>query len=111
MLHTGVKKWFLTDPEVITIEPGNRLYDWMKRVSNLLAGSKTLLLIDDITADETLDKRRNSLLILAVSGRREGHFAIVVNAILHCHSPKHQETKKDALHLAPEKERRLGYNS
>ena len=33
----------------------------------------TLFLIDDIIADETLDKRRQPLLELAISGRHRGH--------------------------------------
>ena len=42
-------------------------------MSNLLAGSKTLFLLDDFIADETLDKQRQSLLELAISGRHRGH--------------------------------------
>ena len=38
-------------------------------ICDLLAGSKTLFLIDDIIADETLDKRRHPLLDLAISLR------------------------------------------
>ena len=38
-----------------------------------MAGSKTLFLIDDIIADETLDKQRQSLLELAISGRHRTH--------------------------------------
>ena len=38
--------------------PGNQLYCLIEKISNLLAGDKTLFLIDDIIADETLDKRR-----------------------------------------------------
>ena len=34
---------------------------------------KTLFLIDDIIADKTLDKRRQPLLELAISGRHRGH--------------------------------------
>ena len=45
----------------------------IERISNLLAGSKTLFLIDDIIADETLDKRRQPLLELAISGRHRQH--------------------------------------
>ena len=45
----------------------------IEKISNLLAGSKTLSLIDDIIADETLDKRRQLLLELAISGRHRGH--------------------------------------
>ena len=44
------RKWFWTDPRVISIEPGDCLFDWIKMVSNELAGSKTLFLVDDIIA-------------------------------------------------------------
>ena len=42
-------------------------------VGNELAGSKTLLLVDDIIAGEKLDKQRQPLLELAISGRHRGH--------------------------------------
>ena len=45
----------------------------IEKISNLLAGSTTLSLIDDIIADETLDKRRQPLLELVISGRHRGH--------------------------------------
>ena len=67
------QKWVWIDLEVILIEPGNHLYDWIKKIGNLLAGSKTLFLIDDIIADENLDKRRQPLLELAISGRHQEH--------------------------------------
>ena len=67
------RKWVWTNPEVILIEPGNSLYSWIEKIGNLLAGSKTLFLIDDIIADETLDKRRQPLLELAISGRHKKH--------------------------------------
>ena len=53
------RSWVLNDPDVIPIEPGNNLYYLIEKISNLLAGDKTLFLIDDIIADETLDKRRH----------------------------------------------------
>ena len=67
------RKWVWTDPEVILINPGNSLYGWNEKIGNLLAGSKTLFLIDDIIADETLDKKRHLLLELAISGRHRKH--------------------------------------
>ena len=45
----------------------------IEKISNLLAGDKTLFLIDDIITDETLDKRRQLLLELAISGRHRAH--------------------------------------
>ena len=54
--------WVWNDPDVIPIEPGNQLYYLTEKISNRLAGSKTLFLIDDIIADETLDMRHQLLL-------------------------------------------------
>ena len=45
----------------------------IEKISKLLAGSKTPFLIDDIIADETLDKHHQPLLGLAISGRHRGH--------------------------------------
>ena len=45
----------------------------IEKISNLLTGSKTLFLIDDVIADEALDKRRQPLLGLAISGRHRGY--------------------------------------
>ena len=61
--------WVWNDPDVIPIEPGNRLYYLIEKISNLLTGSVTLFLIDDIIGNEALDKRRQPLLELAISGR------------------------------------------
>ena len=55
------------------IEPGDQLYYWIEKIINLLAGSETLFLIDDIIADETLYKCCQPLLELAISGRHRGH--------------------------------------
>ena len=65
--------WVWTDPDVIPIEPCNNLYYLIEKISNLLAGSKTLFLINDIIADEALDKCRQLLLELAISGRHRNH--------------------------------------
>ena len=65
--------WGWNDPDVIPIEPGNQLCYLIEKISNLLTGDKTLFLIDDIIADETLDKRRQPLLELAISGRHNCH--------------------------------------
>ena len=65
--------WVWNDPDVIPIEPGNRSYYLIEKISNLLTGSVTLFLIDDIIANETLDKPREPLLELAISGRHRQH--------------------------------------
>ena len=58
--------WAWTDPEVIPIEPGNQLYYLIEVIGKLLAGSKTLFLIDDIIATEALNKCHQPLLELAI---------------------------------------------
>ena len=66
--------WIWNDPDVIIpIEPGNQLYYLIEKISNLLTGSETLFLINDIIAYETLDKRRQPLLELAILGRHRNH--------------------------------------
>ena len=67
------RKWLWDDDDVIPIEPANCSYDWIKVIGNELAGSKTLFLVDDIIANENLDKRRQALLELAISGRHRKH--------------------------------------
>ena len=72
-LHTKIIVGFGMKPGVIPIELGNQLYYLIEKISNLLSGDKTLFLIDDIIADETLDKRCQPLLELAISWRHRGH--------------------------------------
>ena len=100
------RKWFWTNPHIIQIEPDNRLYDWIEKIGDLLAGSKTLFLIDDIIVDETVDKRRNSLLDLAISERHKGHLLWLLTQ-----SYTALPLNKNALCLVPQKARRLGYCS
>ena len=59
--HAG--GWIKHDDKVLLIEPKEKLYQWVEKLSQLLACSKTLFIIDDIIADESLDKRRQSLRI------------------------------------------------
>ena len=68
--HRG---WVWNNPDVIPIEPRNRPYYLIEKIGDLLAGSVTLFLIDDIIADEALDKRRQPLSELATSGRHRQH--------------------------------------
>ena len=73
--------WVWNDPDVILIEPVNNLYYLIDKISNLLTGSATLFLIDDIIADEALDNRRQPLLGLAISGRHRQHSLWLLNQL------------------------------
>ena len=68
------KTWIKNDDKVWLIEPKDRLYQWIEKLPQLLARSETLFIIDDIIADEGLDRRRQSLLKLAISGRSCDHY-------------------------------------
>ena len=65
--------WVWNDPDVIPIEPGNQLYHLIEKISKVLTGSATLFLIDDIIADEVIDKCHQPLLELAISWRHMQH--------------------------------------
>ena len=68
------KDWIKNDGKVWLIEPNDRLYQWIETLSQLLVCSKALFIIDDIIADEDLDKRRQPLLELAISVRHGSHY-------------------------------------
>ena len=68
------KDWIKNDDKVWLIERKDRLYQWIEKLSQLFARSETLFIIDDIIANEGLDKRRQSLLELAISSRHRSHY-------------------------------------
>ena len=70
--------WIKNDDKVWFVEPKDWLYQWIKKLSQLLARSEILFIIDDIIAHESLDKKRQSLLESAISGSHD--------TILFCHS-------------------------
>ena len=70
--HT--KEWVRDNDKVFLVQPKERLYHWIDEPSQLLAGSEILLfIIGDIIVDESLDKRKQSQLELAISGRHRSH--------------------------------------
>ena len=67
------RSWIWSDHYVFCIEPKDRLFEWIEKLSKLLANEETLFIVDDMIADETLDKKRQPLLDLAISGRHRRH--------------------------------------
>ena len=49
------------------------MFEIIEKLSLHFSGEETLFIVDDVIADETLDKRRNPLLELAISGRHRKH--------------------------------------
>ena len=68
------RKWIKNDDKFWLIVPKDKLYQWIQKLLQLLACSETPFIIDDIISDEGLDKRRQSLLELAISGRHSDHY-------------------------------------
>ena len=68
------RSWVIKDENAWLVEPKDKLYDYIKKLSNLEAGNAVLFIVDDIIADENLDKRGQSLLELAISGRHKNHY-------------------------------------
>lgn len=67
------RSWLWKEDYIFMIDPGDQLFYWLEQLSKLLAGEESLFIIDDMIADEAMDKRRNSLLELAISGRHKKH--------------------------------------
>ena len=61
------------DDNVWLVDPKDSLYDWIKKLSGLLRFLEVLFIIDEIIANESLDKKRQSLLELVISGRHRDH--------------------------------------
>ena len=67
------RSWIWNDDYVFCIEPRGNLFALIEKLSSMLSGEETLFIVDDMIADETLDKRRQPLLELAISGRHRQH--------------------------------------
>ena len=67
------KEWINNDDNVWLLDPKGNLYQWIKK-SELLRFFEILFIIDDIIANESLDKKRQRLLELAISGRHQGNY-------------------------------------
>ena len=68
------KEWIKNDDNVWLVDPRDSLYQWIKKLSQLLRFLEVLLKIDDIIANESLDKRSQSLLELVISGRHRDYY-------------------------------------
>ena len=67
------RSWVWKDDYVFVLEPRANLFEIIEKLSSMLSSEKTLFIIDDMIADENLDKRRQPLLELAISGRHRKH--------------------------------------
>ena len=70
----NANEWIKNDDKVWLVYPKDNLYQWIKKLPELLRFLEVLFIIDDIIANESLDKRRQPLLELSISGRYRGHY-------------------------------------
>ena len=82
------KEWIKNDDNVWLIDPKDKLYQWIEKLSELLRFIKVIFIIDDIIANESLDKRRQPQLELSISGRHQGHYSWLLTQS-HTAIPKH----------------------
>ena len=69
------RNWVKNDDQVWLVEPTkDNLYQWIKKVRELLRFFEVIFIIDYIIASESLDKKRQPLLELSISGRHRGHY-------------------------------------
>ena len=68
------KDWIKNKDKVCLVDPKDKLYQWIEKFSQLLRRLEALFIINDIIADEGLDKKRQPLLELFISGRHQGHY-------------------------------------
>ena len=67
------RSWVWKNDYVFCIEPRGNLFELIEKLSSMLSGEETLFIVDDMIADETIDKKRQPLLELAISGRHKKH--------------------------------------
>lgn len=67
------RPWVWSDDFVFVFEPHGNLFELIEKLGNLFSGEESLFIVDDCIADETLDKKRQPLLELAISGRHRQH--------------------------------------
>ena len=69
-----VKERIKNDDKIWLVDPKDILYQWIKKLSELLWFPEVLFIIDDIIANESLAKKRQPLLELSISGRHRGYY-------------------------------------
>ena len=61
--------WIWTHPKAYALDPGERLYDYLRAFNSVFMGEPTLYIIDDCSATKALTNRKDVLSELAFSGR------------------------------------------
>ena len=92
--------------KVCLVEYKDNLYQWIKNLSELLRFFDILFIIDDIIANENLDKRRQRLLELAFLGRQRGHYLWLLTLSYSAIPKKFMKTSKGHICVVSKKKGR-----
>ena len=99
------KEWIKSDDNVWLVDPKDNLYQWIKMLSELLQFLEVLFIIDNIIANESIDKRRQPLLELSISGRHHrGHYLWLLTQS-YTAIPKNLQKQAEAIFVWYPKER------
>ena len=105
------RSWVIKDENVWLVDTKDKLYDYIKKLSNLEADNAVLFIVDDIIADENLDKRRQSLLELAFSGRHKNHYLWLLTQLYTAIPKKSEKTSQGNIYMASKRTWRYENNS
>ena len=73
------RPWIWADPKVYVVDPGERLYDYLRAFYLVFQGEPTLYVINDCSATKALtNKKKDMLSELAFSGRHAKQSAWVL---------------------------------
>ena len=62
-------RFIFKDNQIFIVNPGNKLNECLEHYYDLMKGYETLFIIDDCSAEKDIVKKRNTLSMLAFSGR------------------------------------------
>ena len=99
------KEWIKNDDNVWLVDPKDNLQQWIKKLSELLRSLEVLFIIEDIIANESLDKRRQPLLELSISGRHRCHYLWLLTQS-YTAIPKYSRRQSKGIFVWHPKERR-----
>ena len=76
------RSWIRSDTGVFLIEPGDKLFEWIRVLSGLLSGYTTLFILDDVIADESLDSQGRLYLDLSYLWKTLRPLSLDVNPVV-----------------------------
>ena len=95
------RSWVIKGENLWLVEAKDKLYDYIEKLSNLEPGNADLFIVDDIIADENLDKRRLLELAIRVSHPRSTQepLSMAINPIVYFYSKISEKTSQGNIYM------------